>query len=221
MKILHVADTHIKNLKYHDEYRQVFNEIYRIAREQKVDCIVHCGDIAHTKTQISPEFVEMTSDFFRNLALIAPTYVILGNHDTNLNNDSRTDAISPIINALNLSNLHLFKYSGEFPLNDQFTFNVLSRIDEDKWVKPSDPSKINIALYHGSIAGVQTDTGYVMEHGEETKKIFYGHDYALLGDIHLSNQTVTNQSYEYKIVNEDQLKTFLNEGWEVEEVLEN
>ena len=81
MKIAHIADTHIKNLKYHDEYRQVFSKIYDILKQQNVELIIHCGDIAHTKTQISPEFVEMASDFFKNLSEIAPTYVILGNHD--------------------------------------------------------------------------------------------------------------------------------------------
>jgi len=96
MKIAHLADTHIKNLKYHDEYREIFSKIYDICREQKVDYIVHCGDIAHTKTQISPEFVEMAGDFFKNLAAIAPTYIILGNHDGNLRNESRQDAITPI-----------------------------------------------------------------------------------------------------------------------------
>lgn len=193
MKILHVADTHIKNLKYHDEYKQVFNEIYRIAKEEKVDYIIHCGDIAHTKTQISPEFVGMAGDFFKNLADIAPTYVILGNHDANLKNDTRTDAISPIINALNLKNLFLLKYSGEVAINDQITLNVLSRIDEEKWCKPTDPSKINIALYHGSIAGVQTDSGYVMESGEFPIDIFEGHDFAFLGDIHKSNQILDTE----------------------------
>ena len=64
VKIAHFADTHIRNLKYHKEYRQVFEEMYESLRKEKVDYIVHCGDIAHTKTQISPEFVEMCSDFF-------------------------------------------------------------------------------------------------------------------------------------------------------------
>ena len=61
MKFAHIADTHIKNLKYHYEYRIVFEQLYETLREQEVDYIVHCGDIAHTKTQISPEFVEMCS----------------------------------------------------------------------------------------------------------------------------------------------------------------
>ena len=102
MKFAHISDTHIKNLKYHYEYRIVFEQLYEALWEHEVDCIVHCGDIAHTKTQISPEFVEMCSDFFRNLAEIAPTYIILGNHDGNLKNSSRQDALTPIVDALNL-----------------------------------------------------------------------------------------------------------------------
>lgn len=193
MKIAHIADTHIKNLKFHDEYREVFNKMYDILRSESVDYIVHCGDIAHTKTQISPEFVEMAGDFFKNLASIAPTYIILGNHDGNLRNDSRQDAITPIVKALNLQNLYLLKDAGEVSVNDQFSFNVMSVFDEKNWVKPSNPSKINIALFHGSVAGVQTDIGYVMEHGDYSVDIFAGHDFAMLGDIHKTNQVLDRE----------------------------
>ena len=62
MKFAHIADTHIRNLKYHKEYREVFRQLYSELKKQKVDYIIHCGDIAHTKTQISPEFVEMVVD---------------------------------------------------------------------------------------------------------------------------------------------------------------
>lgn len=162
--------------------------MYDIMREQKVDAIVHCGDIAHTKTQISPEFVDMAGEFFKNLASIAPTYIILGNHDGNLRNDSRQDAITPIVTALNLPNLFLLKDSGEMAISDDVTLNVMSVFDQANWVKPLNPDKINIALLHGSVSGVQTDTNYVMEHGEFTVDIFEGHDYAFLGDIHKTNQ---------------------------------
>ena len=101
MKFAHIADTHIRNLKYHKEYREVFRQLYEKLVEENVDYIVHCGDIAHTKTQISPEFVEMCSDFFKSLADIAPTYIILGNHDGNLRNSSRQDALTPIQEKLN------------------------------------------------------------------------------------------------------------------------
>jgi len=184
LKFAHISDTHIKNLKYHYEYRIVFEQLYETLREQEVDYIVHCGDIAHTKTQISPEFVEMCSDFFRNLAAIAPTYIILGNHDGNLKNSSRQDALTPIVDALNLPGLNLLKDSGETHLDDKFCLNVLSVFDREQWIKPSNPDKINIALYHGSISNCKTDVGWTMVNGEDTITIFDDHDFSMLGDIH-------------------------------------
>ena len=184
MKIAHIADTHIRNLKYHKEYRVVFSELYEKLREEEVDCIVHCGDIAHTKTQISPEFVELCASFFQNLADIAPTYIILGNHDGNLKNSSRQDALTPIVNALDHKDLHLAKDSGEILIDHGWVFNVLSVFDRENWVRPTDNEAVNIALYHGSISNCKTDLNWVMENGEDTVDIFDGFDYAMLGDIH-------------------------------------
>ncbi|MEY2924942.1 MAG: Megavirus chiliensis, partial [Bacteroidota bacterium] len=184
MKFAHIADTHIKNLKYHKEYREVFRQLYQTLKDQKVDYIIHCGDIAHTKTQISPEFVELCSEFLKNLAEIAPTYIILGNHDGNLRNSFRQDAITPIVDALDHPNLHLLKNAGETHLNDDFCLNVLSVFDEDNWVKPSNPNKINIGLYHGAIRNSRTDIGFILEHGEHDLSIFEDFDFGFLGDIH-------------------------------------
>ena len=190
MRFAHLADTHIKNLKYHYEYKTVFEQLYKNLREQNVDYIVHCGDIAHTKTQISPEFVEMATDFFRNLGDIAPTYIILGNHDGNLKNSSRQDAITPIIDALAHPNVHLLKNSGEVVLDNDFSLNVLSVFDTDNWMDPTNYDRVNIALYHGSISGCQTDIGWTMEFGEHDISIFNNFDYAFLGDIHKTNQAL-------------------------------
>jgi len=184
VKFAHISDTHIKNLKYHYEYRVIFEQLYEKLREEKVDYIVHCGDVAHTKTQISPEYVDMCSQFFENLANIAPTYVILGNHDGNLKNSSRQDALTPIFNALNNPNLHLLKESGETNINDEVCLNVLSVFDRDNWIRPTNSDRINIALYHGSISNCKTDVGWVMLNGEDTMEIFDGFDFAMLGDIH-------------------------------------
>jgi len=185
LKIAHIADTHIKNLKYHEDYRACFEQMYKVLREQDVDCIVHCGDIAHTKTQISPEFVEMASDFFSNLADIATTFIILGNHDGNLKNSNRQDAITPIVQAIDSPNIRLLKNSGETPIaNSSITLNVLSVFDRDNWIQPTDPDKVNIALYHGAISNCQTDAGWTMVHGEDEVSIFESFDYAMLGDIH-------------------------------------
>ena len=193
VKIAHISDTHIRNLRYHKEYREIFEVLFEHLRQEKVDYIVHCGDIAHSKTQISPEFVKLCAEFLIGLSGVAPTYIILGNHDGNLKNSSREDAISPIVNALKLPNLHLLKSSGETPLNDEITLNVLSVFDRSNWISPSNSDRINVALYHGSISNCQTDLGWTMENGENDISIFEGFDFAFLGDIHKTNQSLDDE----------------------------
>jgi len=183
-KIAHIADTHIKNLKYHYEYRIIFKELYEKLDKEDPDFIVHCGDLAHTKTQLSPEYFELATEFIKNVADIAPLVIIPGNHDGNLKNSNRQDAITPIIQALEHPNIFFFKNSGEFHATPELCFNVLSVFDEDNWIDPTDTDKINIALYHGSISNCKTDIGWVMEHGEHELSIFKKFDYAMLGDIH-------------------------------------
>jgi DNA repair exonuclease SbcCD ATPase subunit len=192
MRIAHIADVHIRNYKYHKEYRAAFEDLYGKLREQKPDIICVLGDIAHTKTDISPEFVEMTTNFFVQLGNIAPTKIILGNHDLNLKNKERQDAITPIIAALDDKNVELWKYSGGeqcgFYVNCEnevlpVNFNVLSVLDPENWQKPK-KNAINIALYHGSISGCKVDNGWVMEKGDNELNCFDGHDLVLLGDIH-------------------------------------
>ena len=183
-KIAHIADTHIRNLKYHDEYKVVFKKMYDKLRQQGVDAIVHCGDLAHTKTQLSPEYFALATEFLYNLAEIAPTYIILGNHDGNLKNSTREDAVSPIVSALKHPQLHLLKDSGEYNFGSDVTFNVKSIFDRDNWIEPTDSSRINIGLYHGAVMGSRTGSGWAMEFGDDDISIFSKCDYAMLGDIH-------------------------------------
>jgi DNA repair exonuclease SbcCD ATPase subunit/DNA repair exonuclease SbcCD nuclease subunit len=194
MKIGHISDTHILTLKRHDEYREVFSKIYSTLREQCVDYIVHTGDLFHSKLQLTPECVWLAVEFLRNLANIAPTYIIAGNHDTNLRNNKRLDSISPIVEAINDPHLFYLKNSGPVYLKD-VVFNVLSVFDKENWIKFKSEDSENpiIALYHGSIKGTITDTGYIVEHGDDDISVFEGHDYALLGDIHLINQKVDEE----------------------------
>src|SRR5210317_2192876 len=183
-RIAHISDTHIRNLKYHEEYRHVFKEIYDSLKQEQPDYIVHTGDLAHTKTQLSPEYFEMASNFLKSLADIAPTIMILGNHDGNLKNGDRQDAVTPIIEALQHPNFTLLKNSGEYSPEDGLTFNVLSVFDRESWQRPSNPKSINIALYHGAIMGSQVASGFGLDHGEDDISIFESFDYAMLGDIH-------------------------------------
>ena len=75
---------------------------------------------------MSPELIEMTSNFFRALADIAPTLIITGNHDCNLNNSNRLDALSPIVTALKHTDIHYLKDNGvltKIKIFDIFYYN--------------------------------------------------------------------------------------------------
>ncbi len=125
----------------------------------------------------------MCREFFESLADIAPTYIILGNHDGNLRNGSRQDALSPIARAINSPRLTLIKNAGEVKLTDKFCLNVLSVFDEDNWTQPTDTDAINIALYHGAINKSKTDSDWTLG-GDHDIGIFDDFDFAFLGDIH-------------------------------------
>lgn len=190
MKIVHVSDIHIKNFKYHKQYNEIFESLYEKVREVKPDIIINTGDSAHTKLDLSPGFFEMAANLFENLASIAPLHIILGNHDLNLSNKDRQDAITPIVQALKNPNIHLHKYSEKFTLFDTFNFHVLSIVDEENWDLGVDDTKTNIALFHGSVEGSQTDMNFTMTHGDIEFSVLEKFDYALLGDIHKTNQAL-------------------------------
>ena len=193
MKIAHISDIHIRNYRYHYEYEQVFEQLYAKLEELKPDLIVNTGDTAHTKLNLSPSYFDMAVRMFERLANIAPLHIILGNHDLNLRNLSKIDAVSPLVEALNHSDIHFHKYSAEVDIGNNFCFHVLSIVDEENWTLPTDMDKVHIALFHGSVAGVQTSTGWTMTHGDISLDRLTEYDYALLGDIHKPNQPLDKE----------------------------
>ena len=193
-KILHISDVHIRKLRYHFEYREVFKQLYEKAREEKPDIIVNTGDTFHTKLDMSPEAFVLMAELFTNLADIAPYHMLAGNHDMNCKNLYRMDAITPVVDSLNHPNIHYHKYSAVVPVSEDIDLHILSIVDPENWENlEKNEDKINVALYHGSISGVKTDAGWVMEHGDLNIESLRGYDYGLLGDIHKTNQIVDTE----------------------------
>ena len=186
MRIIHLADIHWRGLSRHEEYRESFSSFFVKAKKLRPDVIYIGGDIVHSKTQgISPELIDNLSWWFSQLAKIAPTHIILGNHDGLQHNKDRQDAISPIINALDNDRLFLYKKSGVYPTGiDGYSWCVLSCFDEESWqdVEPVH-DQINIALFHGGVWGSSTDIDWKID-GEVTVDMFKKYDFSLLGDIH-------------------------------------
>jgi DNA repair exonuclease SbcCD nuclease subunit len=100
--VVHMADIHVRLFRRHEEYEEAFDRLYKDIRSKNLEdfVIVLAGDIVHAKTDMSPEMVEVASKFLKNMADIAPTILIAGNHDCNLANQNRLDALSPIVNNL-------------------------------------------------------------------------------------------------------------------------
>ena len=185
--IAHIADVHIRNLRRHKEYKQVFRKLYKDLKDNLPEnsLIYLAGDIVHAKTEMSPELIEMMSDLFTKLSKIAPTILIAGNHDCNLNNKSRLDALTPVVDSLNLDNFYYLKDNGAYEIAD-CVFNVMSVFDQPEdyiLSKDINTTKTKLALYHGSVENATTDVGFKLP-GEVTSDIFNGYDMVLLGDIH-------------------------------------
>ena len=147
---------------------------------------------------MSPELIGITSEFFTNLADILPTIIILGNHDCNLNNSYRLDALSPIVNAINHKNIHYLKDNGIYEVQGVH-FNVMG-VDEKpiNYINAADfDGEYKIALHHGSVHNASTDAGFTLSNTHVTTDIFRGHDLTLLGDIHKPQYLDDNKTIAY------------------------
>jgi DNA repair exonuclease SbcCD ATPase subunit len=190
--ILHIADIHIRNFKRHDEYKSVFENLYQLCsnkvKENKNTIIYLAGDIVHAKTDMTPELIDMLTEFFDTLSKIAPTILITGNHDCNLNNMSRLDALTPIVNLIDgdFNTLFYLKETGVYTLhNVDFVVNSVYE-DPETFILASDIVSDNtkIVLFHGAVDMASTDTGMTMKNNSITVEKFSGFDYGLFGDIH-------------------------------------
>ena len=187
--IFHIADIHLRNWKRHKEFKEVFDKMFAELDQCPPNTIVTVGgDIVHAKTDMSPELISMVTYLFKGLADRRPTIVITGNHDANLNNNHRLDALTPIVESNAHPNLFYLRNSGLYEIGD-IAVSVMSLLDEpDKYVtydKIKNPSKYKklVALYHGTIANSQVDSGLTLEHGLNWDT-FAGYDVVPLGDIH-------------------------------------
>ena len=193
-RIYHIADIHIRNIKRHKEFRQVFYAMFEeIQKRGTEDSIIYlAGDIAHAKLEMSPELVSEISWLFTECNKLCPTIVIAGNHDCNMNNADRMDVLTPIVDALKLPNLHYLRDTQVYGIGG-VDFAVFSIFDnKDNWPKADTIfGNKKIALFHGPVDNSTTDVGYVVSSRHFTTEIFDGYDLALLGDIHKRQEMIS------------------------------
>ena len=150
-KVYHLADLHIRNLQRHKEYKLVFKKFLKKVKEDKIeDSLIYiAGDIAHAKTEMSPELVHEISWFLTECAKLRETVLITGNHDCNLNNSHRLDVLTPIIENLGNDRIHYLRDTGIYNIHN-LTFCVYSILDDkENWPKGNTVDGENtICLFH-------------------------------------------------------------------------
>lgn len=196
MKIAHIADVHIRGLTRHAEYKTVFSAFIADVKEKQADIIFIGGDIFHTKTiGITPEYIDFMRWWLEAMAEVAPVHMVLGNHDGNLMNASRQDAVTPIVETLRNPRVFLYKKSGVYHFAPGMNWCVFSLFDEEGWerVKPV-KGDYNIACFHGSVRGAKTEADRELD-SDITVDNFKDYDLCLLGDIH-KMQFLGHREYE-------------------------
>ena len=198
-KIYHLADLHIRNLKRHKEYREVFQKFLNNVDKDNIEnaVIYLAGDIAHAKTEMSPELVREISWFLTECANRKHTFLITGNHDCNLNNNYRLDVLTPIVENLENERIHYLRDTGVYPFHN-ITFVVYSILDnQENWPKGELVEGENtICLFHGPVNDSTTDIGYTVSSNSFTTEMFDGFDMVMLGDIH-KRQTLGRSTIAY------------------------
>jgi DNA repair exonuclease SbcCD ATPase subunit/DNA repair exonuclease SbcCD nuclease subunit len=189
-RIFHISDIHIRLYNRQKEYQDVFQKLYDYIKNScssnLKEIIIITGDLLHSKNNLSPESILVTQNFLINLAAIAPTFLIAGNHDAMLTNQQREDSITAIVQNIHIPNFFYLRNSGVY-LAANVAIAVCSILD-NQWIhansfKPPVRIQHKIALYHGGVGIVDTGVGHRLR-GEKLVSDFDGYDFTLLGDIH-------------------------------------
>jgi DNA repair exonuclease SbcCD nuclease subunit len=181
-RLVHFSDLHVRLFKDHDLYRGILESALKEWKTLKPDRIVFTGDLVHSKNQMTPELIEFVAWILTECANITKTIVIIGNHDFLESNNSRLDAITPIVDSLKNNNIVYLKNRGVYP-DENINWCVYSLMDHNIPPEITKSESTNIGLFHGPVQGLTTDVGYKFEDGFDVSK-FKGCDLVLCGDIH-------------------------------------
>jgi DNA repair exonuclease SbcCD nuclease subunit len=181
-KLVHFSDLHLKLFKDHDLYRGILNVMLENFREIKPDRIIFTGDLLHSKNQLTPEVIEISSWVLTECSLVAKTILIPGNHDALINNNDRLDSITPIVDNLNNPNIVYYKNRGVYE-DENVSWCVYSQFQGNIPPEINTGLGFKIGLFHDPVAGLTTDLGFTFEDGY-SRLNFADLDVLLCGDIH-------------------------------------
>jgi DNA repair exonuclease SbcCD nuclease subunit/DNA repair exonuclease SbcCD ATPase subunit len=186
--IFHLGDIHIPgNPEREEEYETVLNRtIEIIKKETRNKMVVICGDLFHDKTKPYQEANILARKFMKNLGDVCDTIIIQGNHDVNIDNESRKDSIKATLCELETNNkIYYLTENEEYKING-INF-ILTKMTNEKVtpIKNKNIDELYIGLYHGTLYKSKNDYGYNFISEEKLKATdFKDYDIVMLGDIH-------------------------------------
>jgi DNA repair exonuclease SbcCD ATPase subunit len=190
---LQIADIHIRLTKRHDEYKEVFANLYEeIKKTPTSTVVVLVGDVFHSKSDLTPECVEMATNLFKNIADLRPLVLVAGNHDATLSNKSRLDSLTPLVDSLNHPNLFYLKTTGLYGMSNILWNNMGVFDAPEHYIRGETIPAVYrnqyehvIALFHGAMDRAAMETGYSIQNPNLMPPLFDHNDIAMLGDIHM------------------------------------
>lgn len=198
--IIHTADLHIKNkssdskkdARIQEEKETMINFINQckeiVSNYKREECrIVICGDLTHSKSNVSNELFSFTADFLRELEQLCNVIIICGNHDIAYNSE-RQDTLSAIVQTARFNNVtyldSIAGYESMVISDDNVNWCLYSIFDDFR--RPDivvEEGKTNFGLFHGDLVGAKLYNGSVMSMGCDCD-IFESCDFVLASHIH-------------------------------------
>ena len=89
VKILHTADWHLGLVSWRsrrevdrgEEQKEALEQLTEVAEKEKVDLIIHAGDLFHNPHRPDKKTIQLAVDTILHLIEIAPFVWVMGNHD--------------------------------------------------------------------------------------------------------------------------------------------
>jgi DNA repair exonuclease SbcCD nuclease subunit len=204
MKIVHLADIHIrKSPLRHQEYRDVFQNLYKSLLLNRPDRIVIVGDIFHEGIKFESEQIVLAAEFINRLSTIAPVRITRGNHDINKYALKRIDAIDALLKAINNHNVKFYNDTTFFE-DEEIVWAVYKHGDKNNnpWTKFKGriEGKTYIDLYHDPVHGSTNSEGFVFKSKTHRKVDNFRGDISMFGDIHLFQTFGDTKAYSSSLI---------------------
>lgn len=185
-KILHCGDLHAFPRKRHHEFREQTNRLCELIQREKIDLVYIGGDVIDSKARLTPEQVEVVTQFFYQISDLCPIILIPGNHDMDLKQKGSLDSLTPIVDNIHSKHpIYYLKDSGIYPIYD-IDWAVWSCIDELNPFDIATKTGTNpvIGCFHGAVKGCKTDSEWIITETDVTVEEFSSCDNVFLADIH-------------------------------------